>query len=201
MPPPIPRTQTEGAARAEARRRARSTPGAWPAQTIGTDYPLGADIPINHVIVIMQENRSFDHYLGRLVAQGYYKRRLHAPAAPASHSDEIDARRRLVEPRRRRRHRRPAPRRRVLLRRRTTAGPTCTTTTTTARTTTSSPRTIPTGSGRSSTRTTPSSPSTTRSRAPSRSAIATSARCLTSTWPNRFFLMAATSFGIGDNSF
>src|SRR5262249_10189904 len=42
-------------------------------ETIGTDFPVGADIPINHVIVIMQENRSFDHYLGRLVAQGYYQ--------------------------------------------------------------------------------------------------------------------------------
>jgi phospholipase C len=47
--------------------------GAWPAQTIGSEFPLGTDIPINHVIVIMQENRSFDHYLGRLVAQGYYQ--------------------------------------------------------------------------------------------------------------------------------
>jgi phospholipase C len=47
--------------------------GAWPAQTIGNEYPLGADIPINHVIVIMQENRSYDHYFGRLVAQGYYQ--------------------------------------------------------------------------------------------------------------------------------
>jgi phospholipase C len=47
--------------------------GAWPAETIGAEYPLGHDIPINHIIVIMQENRSFDHYLGRLVAQGYYK--------------------------------------------------------------------------------------------------------------------------------
>lgn len=47
--------------------------GAWPAQTIGSEYALGTDIPINHVIVIMQENRSFDHYLGRLVAEGYYQ--------------------------------------------------------------------------------------------------------------------------------
>jgi len=46
--------------------------GAWAAQTVGSEYPLGSDIPINHVLVIMQENRSFDHYLGRLVAQGFY---------------------------------------------------------------------------------------------------------------------------------
>jgi phospholipase C len=71
-PPPITRTQTEGQL-APHRQACAFQSGAWPAQTIGTDYPVGADIPINHVIVIMQENRSFDHYLGRLVAQGYYQ--------------------------------------------------------------------------------------------------------------------------------
>jgi len=71
-PPPIERTQTE-AQLAPQRAACGFTKGAWPAQTIGTDYPLGTDIPINHVIVIIQENRSFDHYLGQLVAQGYYK--------------------------------------------------------------------------------------------------------------------------------
>jgi phospholipase C len=71
MPPPITRTETE--AQLSTQREACSfEAGAWPAQTIGTDYPVGSDIPINHVIVLMQENRSFDHYLGRLVAQGYY---------------------------------------------------------------------------------------------------------------------------------
>ncbi len=72
MPPPITRTETE-AQLAPQRQACAFAAGAWPAQTIGTDYPVGADIPINHVIVIMQENRSFDHYLGQLVAQGYYK--------------------------------------------------------------------------------------------------------------------------------
>jgi phospholipase C len=72
VPPPIPRTQTE-ADLAPKRAACAFGPGAWPAETIGVDYPVGADIPIDHVIVIMQENRSFDHYLGRLVAQGYYQ--------------------------------------------------------------------------------------------------------------------------------
>jgi phospholipase C len=36
-------------------------PGALP---VGT--PHGSQIPVEHVIVMMQENRSFDHYLGRL---------------------------------------------------------------------------------------------------------------------------------------
>jgi len=71
-PPPLQRTQGE-AQLLPQRQACAFQAGAWPAQTIGTDYPLGKDIPINHVIVIMQENRSFDHYLGRLVAQGYYK--------------------------------------------------------------------------------------------------------------------------------
>jgi phospholipase C len=71
-PPPITRTQTE-AQLGPQRAACAFDAGAWPAQTIGTDYPLGSDIPINHILVIVQENRSFDHYLGRLVAQGYYQ--------------------------------------------------------------------------------------------------------------------------------
>ena len=72
MPPDI--TRTEGEATLEPKRQACGfSAGAWPADTLGTEIPLGADIPINHVIIIVQENRSFDHYLVRLVAQGYYK--------------------------------------------------------------------------------------------------------------------------------
>jgi phospholipase C len=72
MPPPI--TRTEGEATLAPKRQACGfSAGAWPADTLGTEIPVGTDIPINNVIVIIQENRSFDHYLGRLVAQGYYK--------------------------------------------------------------------------------------------------------------------------------
>ncbi len=71
VPPNLPRPSGESTL-APLRQSCAFDAGAWPAQTIGNDYPLGSDIPINHVIVIMQENRSFDHYLGRLVAQGYY---------------------------------------------------------------------------------------------------------------------------------
>ena len=83
-PPPIARDAGESTL-GPLRQSCTFEAGAWPAQTIGNEYPIGADIPINHVIVIMQENRSFDHYLGRLVAQGYYQAgRLHAPTdAPA----------------------------------------------------------------------------------------------------------------------
>jgi phospholipase C len=71
-PPVIARTASE-AALAARRRSCSFRAGAWPAETVGVEHPVGADIPINHVIVIMQENRSFDHYLGRLTAQGYYR--------------------------------------------------------------------------------------------------------------------------------
>jgi phospholipase C len=70
-PPPITR-QPEGTLK-PLRDSCAFDAGAWPAETIGSEFPLGSDIPINHIIVIMQENRSFDHYLGRLVAQGYYQ--------------------------------------------------------------------------------------------------------------------------------
>ncbi len=40
--------------------------GALPSETLGA-----CTIPIEHVIVLMQENRSFDHYLGRLGAFGH----------------------------------------------------------------------------------------------------------------------------------
>ncbi len=40
--------------------------GAMPWQTIGQEQPIGGDIPIDHFIILMQENRSFDHYFGTM---------------------------------------------------------------------------------------------------------------------------------------
>ena len=40
--------------------------GAMPWQTVGDAFPIGDDIPIDHVILLMQENRSFDHYFGTM---------------------------------------------------------------------------------------------------------------------------------------
>ncbi|MGE0786851.1 MAG: phospholipase C [Sandaracinaceae bacterium] len=40
--------------------------GAMPWETIGEEYPIGPDIPIDHIIVLTQENRSFDHYFGTM---------------------------------------------------------------------------------------------------------------------------------------
>ncbi|HEY2518072.1 MAG TPA: hypothetical protein VGI39_44685, partial [Polyangiaceae bacterium] len=57
VPPPIVRDAGEDAL-APQRQSCAFGAGAWPAETLGTDFPVGSDIPINHVIVIMQENRS-----------------------------------------------------------------------------------------------------------------------------------------------
>jgi len=43
--------------------------GASPSDTIACPES-GPDIPIQHIIVLMQENRSFDHYLGQLPGHG-----------------------------------------------------------------------------------------------------------------------------------
>ncbi len=45
--------------------------GAHVADTLGIDEATRSAIPLTHVIVFMQENRSFDHYLGRLGAEGH----------------------------------------------------------------------------------------------------------------------------------
>jgi phospholipase C len=42
------------------------TAGALPADTLPPWLPHGNALPINHILVLMQENRSFDHYFARL---------------------------------------------------------------------------------------------------------------------------------------
>ncbi len=44
--------------------------GALPAETQGASHPNGKDIPVDHVLILMQENRSFDHYFSQLPAYG-----------------------------------------------------------------------------------------------------------------------------------
>jgi len=53
--------------------------GALAADTVGC---TGADIPIEHVVIIMQENRSFDHYFGHLPGHG--QEDVDVPAAPTN---------------------------------------------------------------------------------------------------------------------
>jgi phospholipase C len=57
--------------RAEARRACAFGAGALPADTLDPDLPRGDDIPLQHLVIVMQENRSFDHYFGRLPAAGH----------------------------------------------------------------------------------------------------------------------------------
>jgi phospholipase C len=44
--------------------------GSLPAETQGKSHPNGTQIPIDHIVVIMMENRSFDHYFQKLPENG-----------------------------------------------------------------------------------------------------------------------------------
>jgi phospholipase C len=54
--------------------------GAMPAQTFGPATLLGPDLPIQHVVVVMQENHSFDEYFAHLPEY----------AAATGHPEHID---------------------------------------------------------------------------------------------------------------
>ncbi|MFO0605473.1 MAG: alkaline phosphatase family protein [Polyangiales bacterium] len=69
VPPDVARTATE-AERGDQRRRCTFRAGQFANETLGREVPLGRDIPIDHVLVIMMENRSFDHYFSQLQARG-----------------------------------------------------------------------------------------------------------------------------------
>jgi phospholipase C len=45
-------------------------PGSLPAETLGASFPTGAAIPIDHILIVMMENRSFDHYFWKLPQNG-----------------------------------------------------------------------------------------------------------------------------------
>jgi phospholipase C len=63
---PKKQTGMTDAQAAAARKACTYDAGALPEQTFGTGEPRGTDIPIEHIILLMQENRSFDHYFSKL---------------------------------------------------------------------------------------------------------------------------------------
>jgi phospholipase C len=61
----VTRPANESAA-AASREACQFHRGALPAETLGAEVPVGDNIPIKTVVVLMQENRSFDSYFGHL---------------------------------------------------------------------------------------------------------------------------------------
>ena len=59
-PPDVARTETDEA-RAAQRLACTFRTGAWPAETLGREVPVGDQMPIDHIIVVMQENLSLIH--------------------------------------------------------------------------------------------------------------------------------------------
>jgi phospholipase C len=79
----VTRPPTEALAATE-RQRCKFTRGAMPAETLGAELPVDKDIPIETIVVLMQENRSFDSYLGHL---GRYTNRTDILSAPEGASN------------------------------------------------------------------------------------------------------------------
>jgi phospholipase C len=62
-------------------------PGALPVDTLPAGARHGSQIPVDTIVVLMQENRSFDHYFGRLHFQG--KRKSEGEPIGASNPDPL----------------------------------------------------------------------------------------------------------------
>ncbi len=65
-----PRSTYTEAQAAAARTACTFKAGALPGESLAKDAPIGPQIPIDTVVVVMMENRSFDHLLGNLPATG-----------------------------------------------------------------------------------------------------------------------------------
>ena len=94
-PPPDPRPstpaewdrpveRTDEPTAAAARAACRFGRGAMPDETLGREIPTGDAIPIETIVVVMQENRSFDHYFGRF---GVYAGRTDVEVPPEGASN------------------------------------------------------------------------------------------------------------------
>lgn len=74
-----PVVRTDEATASQSRASCKFTRGSLPDETLGKEIPTGKDIPIETIVVIMQENRSFDHYFGRF---GKYANRADVESPP-----------------------------------------------------------------------------------------------------------------------
>lgn len=61
-------TRPDDATAASQRSACGYKAGALPGETLGQSTPVDKDIPIQKILVLMQENRSFDHYFSKLPA-------------------------------------------------------------------------------------------------------------------------------------
>jgi phospholipase C len=78
---PAPPGRPDDATAAAARAACKYQRGAIAADTIGASAPIGKDIPIDTIVVMIQENRSFDSYFSHL---GKYAHRDDIDGAPDS---------------------------------------------------------------------------------------------------------------------
>jgi phospholipase C len=72
------------ASAATSRTACKFARGALPDETLGAAIPTGKDIPIETIVILMQENRSFDHYFGHF---GQYANRGDIEQAPETASN------------------------------------------------------------------------------------------------------------------
>ena len=79
-----PVTRPDDTTAATSRASCTYVRGALPAETLGASTPVDADIPIQNVVVLMQENRSFDSYYGHLAK---YAKRTDIESAPEDSSN------------------------------------------------------------------------------------------------------------------
>jgi phospholipase C len=75
-------TPPNDAAAAAGRLACAYKAGALPAETQGESTPLWNQIPVDHILVVMMENRSFDHYMQKAPAAG-----IDVDVAPATFSN------------------------------------------------------------------------------------------------------------------
>jgi phospholipase C len=66
----VPPRPVVSGTQAERRAQCAFDAGDLPAETLDADMPHGAAIPIEHFVIVMQENRSFDHYFQKLPQSG-----------------------------------------------------------------------------------------------------------------------------------